>query len=453
MKRLSKKKMWQFAVGQLGWSLLSGLVSSWLVYLYQPTEAVQAAGLPVFIRQGTVVFGIATIIGALAAFGRVFDAVTDPWIAGLSDRSKHRDGRRIPFMRRIAVPFALVTVLVFCAPVQQTSAVNGWWLFVTLMLFYLCMTIYCTPFNALIPELGKTQEDRINISTYISVTFFAGTALAYGASNIWGLLAPALGYALAVRVTMGVLAAVGLGCMLVPVFGIREKDYVTAQPSETPAFVSLAKTFRNREFRKFVASDILYWIALTIFQTGLPFFVTQLMGLGEGMNMVLFVGMTLLSLVFYAPVNLLAKRMGKKKLVLIGFGGLSVVYLVTAASGLLEIGGLIWGVAIIVLAAFPMAVLGILPQAIVADVAQCDALETGENREGMFYAARTFAFKLGQSLAMLMFTGFATIGAAAGTGYRLAALCAAALCIAGGVVLSRYNEKKIVAVIAQNEAT
>ena len=61
----------------------------------------------------------------------------------------------------------------------------------------------------------------------------------------------------------------------------------------------------------------------------------------------------------------------------------------------------------------------------------------------MFYAARTFAFKLGQSIAMLLVTAFATIGADTGLGYRITALAAAAVCLLGGVLFFFYNEKKI----------
>ena len=57
-------------------------------------------------------------------------------------------------------------------------------------------------------------------------------------------------------------------------------------------------------------------------------------------------------------------------------------------------------------------IFGIIPQTIVADIALEDEVITGESRSGMFYAARTFAMKLGQSLAMLMFTSLATIGVA-----------------------------------------
>ena len=96
-------------------------------------------------------------------------------------------------------------------------------------------------------------------------------------------------------------------------------------------------------------------------------------------------------------------------------------------------------------AAPAMAIFGILPQAVVADIAEYDALETHENRSGMFYAARTFAFKMGQSIAMLLVTAFATIGQETGLGYRITAIAAAAVCVLGGVLFMLYNEKKVYA--------
>ena len=439
--------MWCFAIGQFGWSLLSALITNWLVYFYQPDTDSIAAGQTLFIPQGRVIFGIATVIGGIAALGRIFDAVTDPWIASLSDRSTNPKGRRIPFMKKIAIPFAVVTVLVFWAPVQAVSTVNCIWLLITLLAFYLCMTTYCTPYNALISELGTTQDTRISISTYISVTFLLGSAIGYAAPYIWGALTPAFGRVTAIRVTFLILAVIGLIALLVPTFTIDEKQYVKTVPSGDDAFTSLTKTFRNGDFRVFVGSDILYFVALTIFQTGLPFFLTSLMHLPETMTTILYVAMTLLSFVCYAPVNILAHRMNKKKLVLIGFVGLSIVYIITAISGLAGIGGMAYGILIVCLAAFPMAILGILPQAIVADIAEADAAVTGENREGMFFAARTFAFKMGQSVSMLLFTAFASISPETGFGYRIAAASAAVICLAGALVLSRYDEKKILGII------
>ena len=64
--------MWCFAIGQFGWSLLSALITNWLVYFYQPDADSIAAGQTLFIPQGRVIFGIATVIGGIAALGRVF---------------------------------------------------------------------------------------------------------------------------------------------------------------------------------------------------------------------------------------------------------------------------------------------------------------------------------------------------------------------------------------------
>ena len=444
MKTLSKGKVWCFAVGQLGWSLLAALLSSWLVNYYQPDEAALAAGQPVFIPQGRVILGLLTILGAITAFGRVFDAVTDPLIASASDRSRRPAGRRIPFMRFAAFPFALVTVLTFWSPLNKESWINAVFLFVMVTLFYFFMTMYCTPYTALIPELGSTQSLRLTISTSISFTYIAGMAIAYLAPVIWGFLEPSLGRVLAIRLTFTGMALIGMVCMFVPVFTIREKDYIDVVPTQGTAFHSLAATFKNREFRVFVASDVAYFLGITMFQTALPFFVTSLLKLDESMSTVYFVLMTALSLIFYIPINKLTPKLGKKKLILIAFGIFTVCFLYSALFGsTLPIPPTVQGYILCAAAAPAMAIFGILPQAVVADIAESDAIRTSENRSGMFYAARTFAFKLGQSIAMLLVTAFATIGHDTGLGYRITAIAAAAVCLLGGLLFLLYNEKKI----------
>ena len=448
-KTATNKVLWIFAVGQLGWSLLSGIIANWLVFFYQPSQEELDKGQLLFIPKGTFI-GL-TAIGIITAFGRIFDAVTDPYIAGKSDSLKHRLGRRIPFMRFAAIPFGVVTVLMFVSPFGEKNMGNAVFLFVFAMMFYFCMTCYCTPYNALIPELGSTQNTRINLSTFISVTYFFGTAIAYLVPNIAGIFMNSLGYAASFRVTIAILAAVAVICMLVPAFLIDENLYADTTPSKSTAFKSLLATFRNKDFRVFVCSDILYWIGLTLFQTGLSFYITVLLGLGSGMTFPLFAIMTVVSLAFYPLVNIFSKKMGKKKLIAFAFLFFSFAFLVTAAAGLIGIPAMVYGVIIAVLAAVPMAILGILPQAVVADISEADKLDTGESRQGMFYAARTFAFKLGQSLAMLMFTSIALINSDAekgssgyGLGYRLTALLAAVLCLLGGLVFLRYNEKKVI---------
>ena len=449
MKKLTTGKIWQFAAGQFGWAMLSGIISNWLVYFYQPDEAAISQGQTVFIPQGLAILGIITVIGGITALGRVFDAFTDPMIASLSDRCTSKNGRRIPFLKWASLPLALATVLVFWSPVNEKSWINAAFLLVMVLAYYLFITAYCTPYNALISELGHTQQERLNISTAISFTFIAGTAVAYLAPTIWGIFVPALGRVGAIRLTFTVMAAVAWICMLVPVFCIREKEYVNTVPVQESAFYSLAATFRNGEFRKFVGSDIFYWIALTMFQTGLPFFVTSLLKLPEMMTTLYFVGMTALSVLFYLPVNKLTPKFGKKRMLLFAFVMFSTAFFYTGFMGKIPfLSAAAQGFVLMVFAALPMAIFGILPQAMVADIAESDSVTTGSNREGMFFAARTFAFKLGQSLSMLIFTAVSTIGTATGTGYRIAAFGAALFCGIGAVLLVFYNENKINAVIA-----
>ena len=460
-KRLTKKQMIIFAIGQLGWSMLSGIISAWLVTFYLPKET----GVTRFIYP-YLIGGFITVLGIVTACSRIFDAVTDPLIASLSDRSKNPKGRRMPFMRWAAIPLSIATVMIFCAPLDRISGWNVVWISGFIVLFYLFMTMYCTPYNALITEFGKTQEDRMFISTAISLTFFAGTLLAYTPFVFAGVLRNAgVDFYWSYRICFIVLAVIACVCMLIPTFLLNEKEYADSKPSEENVFKSLTSTFKNRDFRVFSGSDIMYWVGLTMFQTGLPFFVQVSMGFAETFVFVFLGGMTVLSAALYPFVTKLVKKFGKKKLVIAGFLGLALCYVITAISSIdalrLDGGAMSWvfGVLIMLISALPMALLGIIPQSIVADVAEAESKTTNQNREGMFFAARTFAMKFGQSLAMVLFTTFAIIGTTQSEnaseitpskfGLMIAAIVAAAFCVLGAVILLFYREKKIMKTIAK----
>lgn len=474
-KRLTKKQMLIFSVGQFGWSLLGGIISAWLVTYFLPTKDAVAEGATRYLIPGLAIGGFLTIIGLITALSRIFDAVTDPLIASLSDRSTNPRGRRIPFMQIAAIPFAVITVLMFCIDFGSYDTSLGWlnilWVSVMIVLFYLFMTMYCTPYNALISEFGQCQEDRMFISTAISFTYLFGTLFAY----LPFVLAPVLrgmgvSYAWSYRICFIALAVVALVSLLLPTILLKETDFIEPKPSRENVFRSLTSTFKNKDFRVFSISDIMYWVGLTMFQTGLPYFVRVSMGFDEGMVIVFMGGMSVLAAVFYPFVTNFVKKFGKKKLVIAGFLGLALCYGIAAISsipGILPEEGAgasllswVFGIVIMVVSALPMALLGIIPQSIVADVAEAEAKTTGENREGMFFAARTFAMKFGQSLAMILFTSLAVSMAAAGSagkeevypskpGMIIVAVVAVAFCIAGALILFFYNEKKVMKTIAK----
>ena len=444
-KPITNKLLWIFAVGQFGWSLLSGIVTNWMVYYYTGSPDAQNPNTGIFasgITQNPILFKL-TLFGLVLAVGRIFDAITDPLIAGWSDRSNYKGGRRIPFMKAVAIPFALVTIGLFTLPQTGSVALNDTILFVLLMAFYLVMTIFCTPYNALIAELGDTQEHRINVSTYISFTFIVGQSISFMLPNVAGMFEGAFGQAGSVRMAVAVMATIACIAMMIPSLYIKERAYIDSRPSETKAFSSLLKTFQNGQFRRFVYADVIYFFALTLFQTGLAFYETKLMEIEDTWTFVLTATMTFISVCLYPVVNKLAPKLGKKKLIVTGFFAYALVFLITTFVGK----GLHWGFIIAVCAAVPMAILGILPQACVADVAELSRLETGEDRSGMFFAARTFAFKMGQALAMVVFTSM-TVAGTKGS-YRATAVVAFVTCVIGACLFLLYNEKMILSRIEQ----
>ena len=457
MKKITNKVLWIFAVGQFGWSLLSGIVTNWMVYYYTGTPDAQNPNTGIFasgITQNPILFKL-TLFGIVMAVGRIFDAITDPLIAGWSDRSAYKGGRRIPFMRAIAIPFALITIALFTVPQTGSRGLNDVLLFVILMCFYLFMTIFCTPYNALIAELGDTQEHRINVSTYISFTFIAGQSISFMLPNLAGMLEGAVGQAGSIRLAVAIMSAIACIAMLVPSFYIKEREYIDSRPSETRVFRSLLKTFSNGQFRRFVYSDVIYFFALTLFQTGLAFYETKLMGIEDTWTFPLTATMTAISVALYPVVNKLAPKLGKKKLIVTGFFTYALVFLITSICGR----GLYWGFIVAVCAAVPMAILGILPQACVADVAELSRLETGEDRSGMFFAARTFAFKMGQAIAMVVFTSMTVAQVVNGESvvlpgqYRSTAVVATVTCLIGALLFLLYNEKMILGRIRELRGT
>ncbi len=439
LKPITNKLLWIFALGQFGWSLLSGVVSNWMVYYYTGSPDEQNPNTGIFasgITQNPILFKL-TLFGLVLAAGRIFDAITDPLIAGWSDRSNYKGGRRIPFLRAMAIPFSLCTIALFALPQTANVTLNDTLLFVLLMVFYLFMTMFCTPYNALIAELGDTQQHRINVSTYISFTFILGQSISFLLPNVAGALQGAVGQQNSIRLAVAIMSALACIAMLIPAFYINERDYIDSKPSETKPFQSLAKTFSNGQFRRFVYSDVIYFFALTLFQTGLAFYETKLMEIEDTYTFLLTATMTAISVALYPIVNILAKKIGKKKLIITGFFAYSCVFAITTFCGK----GLHCGFIIAVTAAIPMAILGILPQACVADVAELTRLETGEDRSGMFFAARTFAFKMGQALALVIFTSVTV--SQTKESYRLTAAIAFVCCFIGACLFFAFNEKQI----------
>ena len=435
-----------YAIGQFGWSTLINIVGLMLVYFYVPPDN---AGIPFFITQITFL-GILNAITLIAGSGRLLDAITDPLIANFSDRATFKRGRRIPFLLAGALPAALFCFLMFTPPVDGISGWNIVWLVVMQALFYIFLTTYVTPFFALLPELGHTATERLNLSTWISVTYALGIIVAAQTPLIADIFQNSLGLAeraTAFQYAIALLAFIAFLLMLVPTFFIDEKTYCRSQPTTVPMLPALRETFRNQNFIYYVVADFSYFMGLTIISTGLLFYITVLLGQPEALVGSLLAIMVIVSFLFYPLVNLLARRTGKKILVVASFLFMSGIFLGIFFLGRIPLPEATQAYLLVLLYALPVAFLGILPNAVLADIAGHDALKTGEAKEGMYFAARTLMQKFGQTFGIFVFAALTTLGKDPGDdlGIRLSGLVGFGLCLTAGLIFTRYKEEKILA--------
>ena len=441
--KLSLNKQLTYASGMIGWSIITNLVIVMLPYFYLPPSN---SGLVQLIPQ-LLVFGLINIMSLITASGRLFDAVYDPFIASLSDRSKSRKGRRIPFMKWAILPAILFCGLTFYPMVKAESVYNAIWIAFTLVLFFMAATTYTIPYNALLPELAHNSAEKVKLSSFQQAGFVIGMILSALVNNIADLLQhvfnitsrdTAIQYAI-----WGYCVFAGL-IMLVPVFTIDEKKYSISKPSHLALWPAIKQTFTQPNFKYFLISDFSFYMSLSIISSGLLYFVTVLLHLPASMGGVLMGAMVLVSLLFYPLVNYLSKKLGKKPLILFSFALMSLIFIAIYFLGKFSVSPTLQIYTLVLSASFPLASLGILPNAILAEIAEHDAAETGENREGMFYAVRYLFVKLGQTFGIALFAFLTVYGKDPGNdmGLRLNGICGFVLCVTAFLFFSRFKERR-----------
>jgi GPH family glycoside/pentoside/hexuronide:cation symporter len=441
--KLTLGKQLVYACGMIGWSIMTNLIIVMLPYFYLPPSN---AGLVPLVPQ-LLLFGVVNILSIIAASGRFVDALFDPFIASLSDKSQNPKGRRIPFMKWAILPAVIFCCLTFYPLVMRQSGNNAAWLAVNMTLFFMSVTAYIIPYNALLPELADSPAEKVKLSSFQQAGFVIGIIIAALVNNYADIVQRVFLVAnrdFAVQYTIWGLAFFAGLVMLIPVFAIDERKYSTSKPTHLPIFVAIRKTFNNSNFKYYLISDFSFYMSLSIISSGLLYFVTVLLKLPESMGGALMGAMVVFSLFFYPLINYLSKKIGKKPLVLFSFGLLSLIFVAIYFLGKFHISAYIQVYALVLGASFPLAALGILPNAILAEIAQDDAKETGENREGMFFAVKYLFVKMGQTLGIALFAFLTVYGKDPGNDYglRLNGVCGFSLCLLALLFFTRFKEKR-----------
>ena len=376
----------QFAVG-----LFTTMLNNYLIYFYQPSKS---SGIPNLIPQGRIVLGVLTIIGTIKAIGHIIDAVTDPLIAAKSDKSQNKEGRRIPLMKKAAIPFGLCALFIFFVPVNYVSSINAIWIAVFMWGYYLFFTLYMIPHNALMPELIQDGPLRVNAYTISSFFFVTGSTLGYVTPLIVnGFKKTGLETLTAWRMTFVIYTVIGIILLLIPACTIKETYSV---------------------------------LILAISIAG--------------------------SLLMYPMVNKFAKQKGKKLPIILGCIVFALAEIIICFSDKIPGNRLVLACVFALFVSFPFAVLNVLPGAMMADIIQYDTITTGVNQEGIFGAARSFIVKMGNSLAIMIVPSLIVTGAVEEEnvgvlGLKLTTVAGSIFCILAILVLLQYKESDVLQAI------
>lgn len=426
-----------YALGQLGWSLASYGVGNLLSYFYMPPETGKTT-FPIFIPQHAVFLGL-TVLGLVSFGGRIFDAFIDPFVANWSDKTDSTFGKRRFFMAVAALPLAICSFFLFFPWVTEGGA-NGWnvaWLILVTFIYYISFAMYVIPYNALIAELGQKESDRLRISTAISVTWALGFVVGTQTPLFQAMLEKTMSPTAALQMVVGIFAVIAALFMLIPVFFLDEKKYAIQSNTPINFSTSFKSVFKNKNFKYFSISYMLYWLSLTFIQAGIIYYVTILLGMEKDHAATFGLVSFLSSFLFYPFMSKMEIRFGKKQVLLIGFWVFCFIFLLLLLSPAPDF--TFWVVS--VAAAFPLAAFGIFPNTIVADIIHEHAARTGEQQAGMFYAVAALMMKVGVSLANLIFPSLLLFGKSVDNplGVQLTVVAAFIFCFMGWWFFRKYE--------------
>lgn len=456
-KALPKRKLYRYCLADIAKGLFNGMIGNYLLYFFQPTAK---SGLPILLPENKLL-GFITIMALITALGKIVDAVTDPIVASLSDKCTHKSGRRMPFLRGAAVPYALSVLLIFYAPFTAGSAANAVWVGFFLIAYYTAYTFYFIPRNALVPEIIPDAKVRVGYYGISTVFFMGSSSFMYAATLFVDMLKNAgLSPLWAWRTVFTVFAAIGVTCLLLSATAFNEKDYVeeNVKPKES-IIKSFGIVLKNRDFVIFSLGDLFSGVSMAFFQTAMLYYITMLLNVPESQSFLVMLCAIAVAICLFPLIIKISRKYNKRMPLIIA----SVIF--TAVFCLIYFGDkiaalapgneLFIGLAMGVIVSFPFAAINILPQSVISDIIQMDSLVSGVNREGTFSAVKTFIEKIASAIAMMGVSSILAVGALAGEsvglqGVKLTGVFAGGFSLLSLIFFILYNDKRVTETIEKH---
>ncbi len=334
--------------------------------------------------------------GSVLLLSKIWDAVNDPIVGTLTDRTRTRWGRRRPWLLFGSIPFAIAYVLHFIVPpLGQTGLF--WYYLVVAILLDAGFTAVNVPYAALTPELSESEQDRTDLNMYrFSFSVLGGLVAAVMYNVVVNSLNkndPEVG-----NLMQGLIIAAVIVISNIVVFAFtRENDFNQEDEDHMPFFEGLTTALRSRPFMYVTAIYMLTWIAIQFVQSLLLFYWRDYVGGDPAAFTGVLFALQGSIFIFILIWGFLSRKLGRQRVFLIG-----VPVWIIGAIGLwfVQPGQTNMVIILAVVAAIGVSLGFLIPWSLLPDVVDEDELRTGKRREGIFYGFFVFLQKLGISLGL-----------------------------------------------------
>lgn len=382
--RLSFQTKFAYGVGELGTAIPIGLAVFYLLFFL------------------TEVVGLSpTLAGTVLLVGRAWDAVSDPIIGWLSDRTHSPWGRRYPWLVFGALPLGFFTCMLWLVPPLTSQA--GLFIYYVLMALggYTAFSVVILPMVAIATELTPDYDERTSIMSVRSGANIIGSMVGLVlAQTIFALVDNTRQQYMLLGGVSGVFIVLAIAVCVVGTYG--QYQWVMQPQTEVSPHsmgLQLQRVFENRAFRWVMGLYLCSWVGVQVTAAMLPYFVTDWMQLGEQH----FTQMAIAiqgSSVAMLPFWLWCTKRTTKQMVY--FLGAPLALLGVCFMGLLQPHQISLMYLVGMITGAGLSTFYLVPFAMLPDVIDEDELRTGERQEGMFISLMVFLQKVGGAIAIFL---------------------------------------------------
>ncbi|MGD1715555.1 MFS transporter [Dapis sp. BLCC M172] len=375
-----------YGAGDLGPAMCANVQVFFLLYFFT-----NVAGLP------------AGIAGSILMIGKISDAINDPIIGVMSDRTVHPWGRRYPWMVFGAIPFGILFFLQWIVPTTNQS-VLFWYYVVIAVLFNLAYTIVNLPYAALTPELTQDYNERTSLNSFRFAFSIGGSILS--------LVIAQLIFSIFKDNPIQQYLVLGIVCAIIAVlpiywcfFGTRKRTLSHNRQQEEdnntnlPIVEQIRIAFSNGPFLFVIGIYLCSWLGVQLTASILPYFVINWMGLPEATFPQVAIAVQGTALIMLFVWSFVSKKVGKKA---VYFMGLCLWIIAQGGLFFIQPGQVSLMYFLAVMAGFGVSTAYLVPWSMIPDVIDLDELNTGKRREGIFYSFMVFLQKIGLAIGLFL---------------------------------------------------